>query len=668
MKYVNVAIDNNNDNTDILYTYGCEDDEVQVGNIVKVPFAKGNRTKTAYVFRVMDEPEGEIRGLKYVESIDKEISLSEEMMETCTWMRKRYLCRHIDAINCFTPAGSAPKRRKTKIPYSDMETEAEEEKLLTEEQDRALSEIKPYIEEEKHHIFLVHGVTGSGKTELYIRIIKEVTEKGRNAIVLVPEIALTTQVIERFMARFGSENIAVLHSRLSSGERYDEWCRIRNGGVRIVIGARSAVFAPIDNIGVIIMDEEHESTYKSDMAPKYETVEVATKRAKAFNGLVVLGSATPSAVSNYRAEQGIYTKLELHKRYNNVALPEVEIVDMRKELKEGNKTIFSRSLYDCMESSLRDGKQVILFLNRRGYSTFVSCRECGHVLKCPDCGISLTYHKNKNGAVCHYCGRVFPIPENCPECGSRNIRYFGTGTEKVEEAVREMFPEYETDRLDLDTVKTKGSIDRILKNFRKGKTKILIGTQLVAKGLDFKNVGLVGIISADVILNIPDYRAAERTFQLVTQAAGRAGRGDEEGKVVIQTYEPEHYSILAAAEQDYEKFYRIEMLVRESMNYPPFSDLIQVVVTAKNEAVCVQAAHQVKKELEGLLGDDLSHAIFEPQAVLTNHVKEHYRQGIMIKCPKAVRGRCLGAVELVKRRVNTASKAKFTVAVDINPY
>ncbi|QAT43195.1 replication restart helicase PriA [Aminipila luticellarii] len=668
MKYVNVAIDNNNDNTDNLYTYGSDADNIAVGNKVLVPFARGNRFKTGYVFEVMDSLGEEIKGLKYIESVDEEISLSAEMMDTCRWMRKRYLCRYIDGINCFTPVGNASKRGKKRVPYKNMEGDKSPIKELTAEQTAALEVMDPYIKKQQHDIFLIHGVTGSGKTEIYIRLIDSVLESGRNAIVMVPEISLTTQVIERFIGRFGQEKIAVLHSRLSQGERYDEWVRIRTGQVRIVIGARSAVFAPLDHIGIIIMDEEHESTYKSDMSPKYDTLEVAIKRAKNFNGLVVLGSATPSVVSTYRAEQGIYKKVVLKERYNQVALPQIEIVDMREELKSGNKSIFSRLLYNEMQACLKENQQVILFLNRRGYSTFISCRECGYVMKCPECGISLTYHKAENAAVCHYCGKTEPLPAVCPECGSKYIRHFGTGTEKVEEITAEMFPDYPIARLDLDTIKRKGSVDKIINDFRRGKTKILIGTQLVAKGLDFKNVGLVGIISADVMLNIPDYRAAETTFQLVTQAAGRAGRGDKKGRVVIQTYSSEHYSILAAAEQDYKAFYDTELLLRKSMLYPPFSDIVQVVVTAKKEQICMAGAQEIWNRVKAGLGEEFKYHIFDPQPLMINNQKEHYRYHILIKCPKGRRGKCLSAINRIKKQINTGKKQQFTVSVDINPY
>ncbi|MFV0516246.1 MAG: primosomal protein N' [Aminipila sp.] len=668
MKYINVAIDNNNDNTDNLYTYGSEIDDIKIGQKVFVPFAKGNKLKVGYVFDVKSELETEIKGLKFVESIDEHICLTQEMMETCKWMKSRYLCRYIDGINCFTPSGKASKQGRKRVPYKDVEGEDCNIKALTNEQQNAIDVITPTINENKHDIFLIHGVTGSGKTEIYIRLIKAVIEQGKTAIVMVPEISLTTQVIERFIGRFGQENIAVLHSKLSLGERYDEWVRIRNGEVKIVIGARSAVFAPLDNIGIIIMDEEHESTYKSDMAPKYETVEVAIKRAKQFNGLVILGSATPSIVSTYRAQQGIYKIIHLNERYNKVPLPKVQVVDMREELKAGNKSMFSRILYERMENCLNSGEQVILFLNRRGYSTFVSCRECGYVMKCSECGISLTYHKRENAAVCHYCGKKEPLHKLCPECNSKYIKHFGTGTEKVEEYTSELFPDYPIARLDLDTVKTKGSVDKIINNFKKGKTRILIGTQLVAKGLDFKNVGLVGIISADVILNIPDYRSSERTFQLITQAAGRAGRGEKEGNVVIQTYNAEHYGISAAAKQDYNMFYSTEILLRTHMLYPPFSDIVQIIIIAKSEKECLRGSEKVFVTLKNELNHQLKKHLFEPQPILMNYEKDHFRYGILIKCPKGMRRECLFTIEKIKKTVNTNSKKEFTIAVDINPY
>ena len=419
MKYVNVVIDNNTDHTDNLYTYLCEDDSIKVGNKVYVPFAKGNRIREAYVFQVAERLPEEIKGIKTLTGIDPDISLSEEAITTCVWMKRQYLCRYIDAINCFKPAGASSKSGKIRNPYKEAVGEMSEHRKLTEEQKGTVEEILPSIRNREHNVFLIHGVTSSGKTEIYMQIIAACVEGGRTAIMLVPEISLTPQTIDRFIGRFGAERIAVLHSKLSLGERYDEWMRIKNGEVKIVIGARSAVFAPLSDIGAIVLDEEHETTYKSDMTPKYDTAEVAIRRAKKNKAAVLLGSATPSLVSSYRAEQGDYRKIVLKERFNKTPLPAIEIIDMREELKNGNKSIFSVSLYREMKKNLEEKRQVILFLNRRGYSTFVSCRSCGYVMKCSECGIALTYHKARNEAICHFCGRREKIPPICPVCGGK---------------------------------------------------------------------------------------------------------------------------------------------------------------------------------------------------------------------------------------------------------
>jgi primosomal protein N' (replication factor Y) (superfamily II helicase) len=668
MKYVNVVIDNNTDHTDNLYTYLCEDDEVKVGNKVSVPFAKGNRIRDAYVIQVADRLPEEIKGIKTIAEIDPDISLSEEAIATCVWMRRQYLCRYIDAINCFTPAGTSSKRGKIRTPYKDAVGEKSGERSLTDEQKDAVEAILPSLKEWKYKVFLIHGVTSSGKTEIYMQVIEACVAGGRTAIMLVPEISLTPQTIDRFIGRFAAEQIAVLHSKLSMGERYDEWMRIKKGEVKIVIGARSAVFAPLSDIGVIVLDEEHETTYKSDMTPKYDTVEVAAKRAKKNQAIVLLGSATPSLVSTYRAETGEYQRIILTERFNKTPLPTVEIIDMREELKNGNKSIFSVSLYQEMKRHLEEKRQVILFLNRRGYSTFVSCRSCGYVMKCKECGISLTYHKARNEAICHFCGRREKIPAVCPVCGGKYIKYFGTGTEKVEELTKEIFPEYTVDRLDLDTVAKKGSIDKILNSFRRGKTNILIGTQLVAKGLDFSNVGLVGIVSADISLNVPDFRSTERTFQLITQAAGRAGRGDLTGKVLIQSYNPDHYSIVAAADYDYEAFYRAEAMIRKQIGYPPFSDLIQIVLSSEKEQEACEICRQVAEEFIRNAGKSEERYVFGPQAAPMNKIKGLYRYQLLIKCFPGKRKEYSRILNEIKMGINTDRSAKYLISIDINPY
>jgi primosomal protein N' (replication factor Y) len=667
MKYIDVVIDNKSEHTDVLYTYGCENDEIKVGQKVYVPFARGNKIREAYVFNVQDTPDKEYSNLKYTESEDEDICLNREIIDTCIWMKRRYLCKYIDAVKCFTPAGSKSKRGKERNPYKNAEGEAISVDTLTGEQQTAVAAVTAALDQRMHERFLLHGVTGSGKTEVYMRAAQRALELGRQVIMLVPEISLTTQVIDRFIGRFGPERIAVLHSKLSPGERYDEWMRIKTGQVDIVIGARSAVFAPLDDIGLILLDEEHETTYKSDMTPKYDTVEVAIKRLQAHKGVLVCGSATPSVATSYRADQGIYKRLVLTERYNKVALPDVEVVDMRQELRNGNKSIISQSLYNEIGKSLEKGQQIILFLNRRGYSTFISCRECGKVLECPDCGISLTYHKESGSARCHYCGHETAAPKVCPECGSKYIRYFGTGTEKVEETIREMFGEAVVERLDLDTVKKKGSIEKLLGRFRKGKIDILIGTQLVAKGLDFRNVGLVGIISADVTLHIPDFRSPERTFQLITQAAGRAGRGDEKGRVIIQSYTPDNYAVQKAAMQDYAAFYEEEVQLRQFMEYPPYSDLFQIVFSSEKEYAAKNGAEKWYRDILEMLDEDEHHFVFRPQPAPMNKIKETYRFSMLIKCPMGKRRGYTEVLENIREK-NKEKKSTYNVTVDINPY
>lgn len=666
MKYIDVAIDNKSEHTDKLYTYGCREDHVRVGQKVYVPFGLGDKVREAYVFRISAVPEQDYENLKYVEALDEEVYLNQEIINTCIWMRRRYLCKYIDAVKCFTPAGTSSKRGKKRNPYQGAEGAPDCVPQLTIQQKKVLEPVEAAIQKGIHDRFLLYGVTGSGKTEVYMRAAETCIRKNRQVIMLVPEISLTTQIIHRFIGRFGSETIAVLHSRLSAGERHDEWMRIRRGEVQIVIGARSAVFAPLERIGMIILDEEHEATYKSDMTPKYDAVEVALKRLQEHKGILISGSATPSVSTFHRAQQGIYRKLELTSRYNQVPLPQVSVVDMRRELKDGNKTVISRALHREMEQTLEKKQQVILFLNRRGYSTFISCRECGTALKCPSCGISLTYHKEQGKAVCHYCGYQEELPAVCPSCGSQYIRYFGTGTEKVEELVAELFPESRTERLDLDSTRKKGSIEKILERFRKGNIDILIGTQLVAKGLDFRNVGLVGVISADVTLNIPDFRSSERTFQLITQAAGRAGRGDETGRVIIQTYTPDNYAVSFAAEQDYKGFYDAEIQLRRYMGYPPFSDLIQLIFSSKEEQKAKTAAEHWYGRIMQMLPEE-KEQVFRPQPAPMNKIKDTYRYCMLLKCPQGKRRAYTDVLQQI-RETEKIKKKEYTVVVDINPY
>jgi len=679
MKYVDVVIDNKSNSTDCFYTYLCEDDAVKTGSKVYVPFARSRKLREGYVVDVRDDPseidETVLKKLRAVDHVDGDVSLTEEMVRSAIWMRGRYLCRYIDAIRCFTPAGSAAVRREKQNSLAGERGYAEPVAQLTQEQEAAVAQISQAIEEHDAQRFLIHGVTGSGKTEVYIRAARKALEEGRGVIVLVPEISLTGQIVERFLGNFGEDSVAILHSRLSAGERYDQWKKIRDGGTRIVIGARSAAFAPVEKLGLIVVDEEHESTYKSDFTPKYDTVEVALKRLqdKDSRGVLVLGSATPSVVTYSRAKDGIYRLIELKKRYNETRLPKTEIVDMRQEMKDGNRSVISRRLAEEMRRQLESGRQVMLFLNRRGYSTFVSCRECGFVAKCPTCGLSLTYHRSgsKGRLICHYCGHEEEAPVRCPECGSSYVRYFGSGTEKIEEVIGELFPEYAADRLDLDTVKKKGELRKKLKDFEKGRTKILIGTQLIAKGLDFKNVGLVGIVSADVSLNIPDFRSPERAFQLITQAAGRAGRGDVRGSVIIQTYSPEHYAVVLASAHDYKAFYEAEDKFRSYMMYPPYSDLFQILFTSRSQEAARAGAEKWHRRISELLPEEDRQYLFEPQEAYMSKIRDIYRFSLVIKCPKGKRHLYAGIIDRIRTEETASARKKkqdYIAVVDINPY
>ncbi len=478
---------------------------------------------------------------------------------------------------------------------------------LTERQQAAVDTIEAARHDPEHNTVLLHGVTGSGKTEVYLHAIRACIDADKQAIVLVPEISLTPQTVGRFSDRFG-DRIAVLHSRLSVGERFDEWRRIRLGMADIVIGARSAVFAPVERLGLVIIDEEHESSYQSEKSPRYSAIDVAAQRIRETGGALVLGSATPQLVSYYRALSGRYVLCSLPERVAGRPLPDVEVVNMRDELLLGNNGIFSDRLVELLSTTLAKGQQAMLFINRRGYSTFVSCRSCGYVLKCDNCDISMTYHKSESRTRCHYCGMVKPLPEKCPNCGKPFMKQFGIGTEQVEEALHKLFPSVRSLRMDTDTMRTKGSYERILSAFAAGQAQVLIGTQMIAKGHDFPNVTLVGVVAADTTLNLPDYRSPERTFQLLTQVAGRAGRDEMPGKVVLQTYTPQHPIIRFAREQNYPAFYQYEIMERRKMLYPPFSLFLRVVFADRNEEqvadACIAYSKALEAELRNALGPD----------------------------------------------------------------
>lgn len=498
---------------------------------------------------------------------------------------------------------------------------------LTNEQQLAYNSIKNSGE------YLLYGITGSGKTEIYLQLIEKMLKQGKSSIMLVPEISLTPQTIDRFIARFGEEEIAVLHSKLSTGERFDEWNKIKDGKAKIIIGARSAIFAPAQNLGLIVIDEEHDESYQSEASPRYDSIEVAEYLCNKFNIPLVLGSATPSMREFYKAKMGKINLLTLSQRANNSTLPKVEIVDLRDELANGNKTMISYKLQEEIKKNIETKKQTILYFNRRGFSSFLMCQDCGHTFKCDRCDITLTYHKVENKLKCHYCGEEYQIPRECPQCGSKNIKYIGAGTQKLEEQIKEMFPMASTIRMDIDTVSKKNSHESILDKFRQENINILIGTQMVVKGHHFPNVTLVGAIFADTSLNIGDFRANERTFQTLTQVAGRAGRGNDEGRVIIQTFNPENYAIQYSKTQNYDLFYSTEIGIRKQLKYPPFCDIIAIALTGNNEKNLVTFSKNIHMYLRNrVIKEKFGVLLYSPVQCPIYKIKDKYRMRILIKC------------------------------------
>ena len=514
-------------------------------------------------------------------------------------------------------------------------------------------------------VSLIHGITGSGKTEVYIAIIEEIVKRGRQAIMLIPEISLTYQTLMRFYRHFG-DRVSVMNSTLSESEKSDQFERARRGEIDVIIGPRSALFTPFPRIGAIIMDEEHESSYKNESMPKYHTREVAEKIASMQNGVVVLGSATPSLESYYQAKEGKYRLYELSRRLTGGTLPSVEITDLREELRAGNHSILSRRLSELVSDRLAKGQQTMLFLNRRGFSGFVSCRSCGFVPKCPHCSVSLSLHRGGR-LLCHYCGYEEPMPDKCPECGSPYISGFHAGTEQAESFLSGQFPKARILRMDADTTRTKGSYEKILSSFANEEADILIGTQMIVKGHDFPNVTLVGILLADQSLNASDYRSAERTFQLLTQAAGRAGRGKYPGDVVIQTYEPEHYSIVHAAHQNYEEFYREEMVYRKLLRYPPAEHLLAIQIISRSEEHASLFAHKTRALLEQLTAaareKNPDRLLFiGPAPAVLEKLRDEYRYVIYVKSPDYdTLIVCKDGVEAAAERAAKASREMDTV-------
>lgn len=540
---------------------------------------------------------------------------------------------------------------------------------FTEEQQNAYNEISDKMDKNKYEEYLIYGVTGSGKTEIYLQLIEKALNNNKTSIMLVPEISLTPQTVDRFIARFGEENIAVLHSKLSIGERFDQWNKIKSGQAKIVIGARSAIFAPVQNLGIIIIDEEHDSSYKSESTPRYNAKDVARYLCYESNIPLVLGSATPDTGSLYRTIKKQSVLLRLNKRANNAKLPEIEVVDLREELSKKNKSMLSEKLQESIKENLENKKQTILFLNRRGFSTFVMCRDCGYTAKCKNCDITLTYHKSTNKLKCHYCGYETKVITKCPECGSENIRYFGTGTQKLESEINTLFPEAKTIRMDVDTVTKKNSHEKILTDFKENKADILIGTQMVVKGHHFPNVTLVGVIAADGSLNMNDYRANEITFQILTQVAGRAGRGEEAGKVIIQTYNPDSFTIECVKQQNEEMFYNTEMRLRKQLKYPPFCDIIVIGVSSKDEQITMKVAQSLHKYLKDRVeNENIGIMLYKALPAPIDKIKNKYRWRILIKCKFGE-----DIIDLMNNTMDKAQTIKYckngdaNISIDVNP-
>jgi len=555
-------------------------------------------------------------------------------------------------------------REVRRNPLAHIKSEEPNPITLTGEQQLALDQILEKLDEREYSTFLLHGITGSGKTEIYIRAMREAVLKGLTALMLVPEISLTPIFSRRLRAQFG-ESIAILHSSLSEGERTDEWRRIKNGAARIVIGTRSAVFAPLENLGIVIIDEEHDSSYKQEETPRYHGRDTAIVRALRAGAVVVLGSATPSIESFHNAHSGKYIYLHLKTRFGERGLADVQTVDMREVFKRHGK---AQTLSDELKAAVRDTfarkEQSMILLNRRGFSSFLLCRSCGLAIHCPNCDVTLTYHRYNSSLQCHYCNHIRPVPRVCDACEGEYIHYVGLGTEQLEANLKELFPDMNIARLDRDTTRRRGSLEQILMEFAEGGIDLLVGTQMIAKGHDFHNVTLVGVVSVDVGLALPDFRAAERTFQLLTQVAGRAGRGDRPGRVLIQTYHPGHYSLLCAKEQNYEEFYRREIVFRRTMHYPPFTALINALIHDKYYDRANGTAAEFARELR-LATKETGIRVLGPAPAAISRIKNEYRFQVLIKAPSRVRAR--EALEVAMDNVTSAGHNPRSISIEVDP-
>ena len=702
--------------------------ELAVGMMVQVPFGGGNRVMTGFVLSIEETaqyPEEKIKPVRRIMGTER--VFGPDQLELARWMQKRYyaslsaclalfvpkdpdrmvrilkraqLLRSMDEpdrlgkaqrlfletlethpdwtlAQCLkeAPLGSASLRSLQEkgwircweepegIPAASVILEEVRGPQLNDEQRRAVEAVAGACGRRQSETFLLYGITGSGKTEVYMRCIERELRLGKGAVLLVPEISLTPQLLERLRLRFGSQ-VAVLHSRLNDTERSMEWRRIQCGAARVVVGPRSALFAPVQSLGLIILDEEHETSYKSDMQPRFHAVEVAAEMARRGSFPLVLGSATPSAESYYRAQEGQYTLLKLARRaVSEARLPRIDTVDMRRELAQGNASIFSAQLIKGIGERLKRKEQTVLFLNRRGHSSFVSCRKCGFVLRCPACFLPYTYHKDLNRLICHHCGRQTDAVQACPSCGSRYVKYFGAGTQRVEEEVRSVFPQARVLRIDANTTGSKYAFEEVYRQIRDYETDIIVGTQMIAKGMDMPRVTLVGVLAADMSLFYPDFHSTERTFQLLTQVAGRAGRGDRPGEVLIQTYDPEHYVLQSVAAHDAEGFYRQELAARQVMQCPPYTHLIQILLSGREEEKVSSGAARLAQIL-GYYGRGRDYTLLGPAPAEIGRIDNIFRWKIMIRHPDEQKLIAYSSYCLDKFQ---AENPHISVAADLNP-
>ena len=653
------------------FSYSIPDslkDQVQIGSCVEVSF--GTMHITGYVVALSSKCD--IKNVKPITRVlDKTPLIDEQMLKLAKWISEYYYSSWGEAISAAVPSVlkkslKGTRRRKNKEPEEDeVEYIDGSDKHLSPniEQKRALDSIKQCVNDKVHKVFLLHGVTGSGKTEVYLQSISFALESGRSSIVLVPEISLTPQTVARFKARFG-EKIAVLHSRLLGSRRATEWERIASGKAQIVVGARSAIFAPLKDLGLVVVDEEHETSYKQMDVPRYNAREAGIKRAALSDAVVILGSATPSLESYYAARKGDYELIELSERIDSRLLPGVDIVDMRDEMTRVKRfPILSESLKRWIQKDLSEGKQIILFLNRRGFSTFISCRKCGHVLTCKRCNVSLTYHFHKKKLICHHCNYKIDPPEVCPECNSSYVKYWGLGTEKVESELHRLFPTARIARMDTDSTRKRGTHEKVLSKFKDHKIDILVGTQMIAKGLDFPKVTLVGVVSADTALNLPDFRSGERTFNLLTQVAGRAGRSDLGGRVIIQSYTPAHYAIQAAKTHDYNTFYGKEISFRKELNLPPFCRMVALTFRGRKEEKVLKVAESLKEKFEKR-SKSKKIEIIGPAPAPISRVKGMYRWNLFLKSDKVE-----NITALLKKVLGIRKReGGVLITVDVEPY